>query len=243
MRDGMNALNVINGVKQKLAEIKPSLPAGVEVVAGYDRSGLIQTSIETLAARLARRGDHRQLGDHRFPVSLPLGADSNSDSAHRGRRLVHPHVLPPRQFEHHVARWIGARDWRARGRRHRHGRERLPASFRASIHDDSATSDVSNGRSPTRCLSSRQPTPQTKSPNGETPDTSRLSQTSWSGDFLFARDHRGFLPACLPAGGTGRTHVSSPGMDEDAGGWFLLGPGYHACASADGPVHPWATDT
>jgi Cu(I)/Ag(I) efflux system membrane protein CusA/SilA len=48
MRDGMNALNVINGIKQKLAEIKPSIPAGVEVVAGYDRSGLIQTSIETL---------------------------------------------------------------------------------------------------------------------------------------------------------------------------------------------------
>ncbi len=48
MRDGMNALTVINGVKQKLEEIKPSLPAGVEVVAGYDRSGLIHASIETL---------------------------------------------------------------------------------------------------------------------------------------------------------------------------------------------------
>jgi copper/silver efflux system protein len=48
MRDGMNALSVINGVKQKLAEIKPSLPPGVEVVAGYDRSGLIRASIETL---------------------------------------------------------------------------------------------------------------------------------------------------------------------------------------------------
>jgi Cu(I)/Ag(I) efflux system membrane protein CusA/SilA len=48
MRDGMNALSVINGVKQKLLEIKPSLPPGVEVVAGYDRSGLIQVSIETL---------------------------------------------------------------------------------------------------------------------------------------------------------------------------------------------------
>src|SRR5271168_2880179 len=48
MRDGMNALNVINGIKQKLQEIKPSLPAGVDVVAAYDRSGLIQTSIETL---------------------------------------------------------------------------------------------------------------------------------------------------------------------------------------------------
>src|SRR6266403_1679892 len=48
MRYGMNALTVINGVKRKLAEIKPSLPPGVEVVSGYDRSGLIRTSIETL---------------------------------------------------------------------------------------------------------------------------------------------------------------------------------------------------
>ena len=48
MRDGMNALSVINGVKKKLAEIKSSLPPGVEVVSGYDRSGLIRASIETL---------------------------------------------------------------------------------------------------------------------------------------------------------------------------------------------------
>jgi Cu(I)/Ag(I) efflux system membrane protein CusA/SilA len=48
MRYGQNALNVINGVKKKLAEIKGSLPPGVEVVAGYDRAGLIQESIKTL---------------------------------------------------------------------------------------------------------------------------------------------------------------------------------------------------
>ncbi len=48
MRFGMNALNVIDGIKKKLAEIKPSLPPGVEIVSGYDRSGLIQASIETL---------------------------------------------------------------------------------------------------------------------------------------------------------------------------------------------------
>src|SRR6184192_4684203 len=48
MRDGMNALNVINGIKKKLAETKASLPPGVEVVSGYDRSGLIRASIETL---------------------------------------------------------------------------------------------------------------------------------------------------------------------------------------------------
>src|SRR5207302_494360 len=48
MRYGLNALNVINGVKKKLEEIRPSLPPGVEVVSGYDRSALIQASIETL---------------------------------------------------------------------------------------------------------------------------------------------------------------------------------------------------
>ncbi|HEV2522409.1 MAG TPA: CusA/CzcA family heavy metal efflux RND transporter [Candidatus Acidoferrales bacterium] len=48
MRYGVNALNVIDGVKKKLVEIKPSLPPGVEIVSGYDRSGLIQASIKTL---------------------------------------------------------------------------------------------------------------------------------------------------------------------------------------------------
>jgi copper/silver efflux system protein len=48
MRYGLNALNVIDGVKKKLAEIKPSLPPGVEVVSGYDRGGLISESINTL---------------------------------------------------------------------------------------------------------------------------------------------------------------------------------------------------
>ena len=48
MRYGENALNVINGIKKKVAEIAPSLPAGVEIHAGYDRSGLIEESIRTL---------------------------------------------------------------------------------------------------------------------------------------------------------------------------------------------------
>lgn len=48
MRDGANALKVIEAVKQKLQELKPSLPAGVELVATYDRSELIQRSVATL---------------------------------------------------------------------------------------------------------------------------------------------------------------------------------------------------
>src|ERR1700740_2387033 len=48
MRQGLNALNVINGVKQKLREIAPSLPPGVQIMPGYDRPGLIDASIRTL---------------------------------------------------------------------------------------------------------------------------------------------------------------------------------------------------
>ena len=48
LRYGLNALNVINGVKKKLEEIKGSLPPEVELVAGYDRAPLIQESIKTL---------------------------------------------------------------------------------------------------------------------------------------------------------------------------------------------------
>jgi len=48
MRYGLNALNVIDGVKKKLAEIKGSLPPGVEIVSGYDRGALISESINTL---------------------------------------------------------------------------------------------------------------------------------------------------------------------------------------------------
>jgi Cu(I)/Ag(I) efflux system membrane protein CusA/SilA len=48
MRQGANALDVIRRVEEKLEELKPGLPAGVEIVEGYDRSELIQRSIDTL---------------------------------------------------------------------------------------------------------------------------------------------------------------------------------------------------
>jgi Cu(I)/Ag(I) efflux system membrane protein CusA/SilA len=48
MRDGSNALNVIDAVKARFREIAPSLPPGVEVLSGYDRSWLINESISTL---------------------------------------------------------------------------------------------------------------------------------------------------------------------------------------------------
>lgn len=48
MRHGENALRVIERVKHKLRELKPSLPEGVEIIEVYDRSDLIKRAIETL---------------------------------------------------------------------------------------------------------------------------------------------------------------------------------------------------
>jgi copper/silver efflux system protein len=48
MRQGENALDVINRVKAKIHEIEPGLPPGVRVVTAYDRSELILRSIDNL---------------------------------------------------------------------------------------------------------------------------------------------------------------------------------------------------
>jgi Cu(I)/Ag(I) efflux system membrane protein CusA/SilA len=52
MRYGENALNVIDGIKKKIAEIKSSLPEGVRIVPTYDRSDLIKRAISTLREKL-----------------------------------------------------------------------------------------------------------------------------------------------------------------------------------------------
>jgi Cu(I)/Ag(I) efflux system membrane protein CusA/SilA len=48
MRQGENALHVIDRVKEKIRELEPSLPPGVKIVTTYDRSDLILRSIDNL---------------------------------------------------------------------------------------------------------------------------------------------------------------------------------------------------
>jgi Cu(I)/Ag(I) efflux system membrane protein CusA/SilA len=48
MRYGENALTVIDAVKERIKEIQPSLPEGVQIVPTYDRSQLIEESVHTL---------------------------------------------------------------------------------------------------------------------------------------------------------------------------------------------------
>ncbi len=52
LRAGQNAQTTIAAVQARLAELKGSLPAGVEVVTTYDRSQLIERAIRNLANKL-----------------------------------------------------------------------------------------------------------------------------------------------------------------------------------------------
>jgi Cu(I)/Ag(I) efflux system membrane protein CusA/SilA len=52
MRFGENALKVIQRIRAKLEEIKPTLPPGVEMITTYDRGELIERAINTLKGTL-----------------------------------------------------------------------------------------------------------------------------------------------------------------------------------------------
>ena len=52
LRQGKNARQTIEAVKAKLAELKASLPPGVEIVTTYDRSQLIDRAVENLTGKL-----------------------------------------------------------------------------------------------------------------------------------------------------------------------------------------------
>jgi Cu(I)/Ag(I) efflux system membrane protein CusA/SilA len=52
MRSGENALQVLKDIKQRLASLESSFPAGVEIVPVYDRSNLIERTIENLTHKL-----------------------------------------------------------------------------------------------------------------------------------------------------------------------------------------------
>jgi Cu(I)/Ag(I) efflux system membrane protein CusA/SilA len=56
MRYGENALDVIERVKKKVAELQPTFPEGVELTIAYDRSALIERSIATLRHALIEEG-------------------------------------------------------------------------------------------------------------------------------------------------------------------------------------------
>jgi len=74
MRYGENALNVIRRVQEKIQEIGPSLPEGIEIVPTYDRSALILRSIATLRRTLIEESIIVSLVIVIFLLHLPSAA-------------------------------------------------------------------------------------------------------------------------------------------------------------------------
>ena len=119
-RQGQNALKVIDGIKRKLRDIAPSLPAGVAVMPGYDRSGLIQDSIHTLQRDLLEEAVIVSIVVIVFLlhfrsaliaiVTLPVAV-----------LISFSHVSSGGHFEHHVAGRPGAGNRCSCGRRDRNG--------------------------------------------------------------------------------------------------------------------------
>ena len=104
MRPGENALETIAAVKARLAELKQGLPEGVELVAVYDRSGLIHRAIDTLTSRLVEEFAHRRPGVRALPVASALGAGGDPEPAGRAPRGLYRHAVAGDQRQHHVAR-------------------------------------------------------------------------------------------------------------------------------------------
>ena len=218
MRYGSNALTVINGVKAKLREIAPSLPPGVEIVTGYDRSWLIDQSIHTLKRDLILEAIIVSFVSIAFLFhfrSALVPILTLPDCSPGG---LHSHVLPPRQLQHHVAGWSGAGHRRARRRGHCHGGERLSPSCRA------------------------QRNPRTRTGGTQTHSCAR-GTAGWPGAVLLAHHHRRLVPAGLSAGSAGRTHVPAAGVDQNAGTGLFLSAFHHPGSGTNAVMPPRQAET
>ena len=225
MRYGLNALNVINGVKKKLAEIKESLPPGVEVVSAYDRGALITESINTLKHSLLEEA---------IIVSVVIVVFL----FHFRSALIPILTLPIALALSFIPMYylnVSSNIMSLGG-----------LALAIGVLVDAAIVMVENGY---RHLS-EQPVPasliyfsyhplQYSIPRTRAGAHShRLGQAGGPGAVLFPPYCCGFLPPGVPAGSTGRTHVPSARMDEDSGRGLFVLVGHHACTQLDGDLHP-----
>ena len=127
-RYGGNALDVIANVKEKIAEIAPSLPEGRD-----DRGRLRPLRSHPPGDRDAE--EHADRGEpdrrprlRRLPSARPQRAGRHHHAAGRRADGVHRHACARHQLDDHVARRHRHRHRRDDRCRHRHDRERAQAS-------------------------------------------------------------------------------------------------------------------
>jgi Cu(I)/Ag(I) efflux system membrane protein CusA/SilA len=210
MRQGMNALDVIKGVKQKLHEIAPSLPAGVEIMPGYDRSDLIGASIKTL---------QRDLIEEAVIVSVVIIVFL----FHFRSAFIAILALPIAVLVSFVPMyWLGVTS---------NIMSLGGIALAIGVLVDASIVMVENGY---RHLSERQ---ENSAESISEPErrTILIHAAKQVGPALFfSPDYRCLFPPCLSARSTGRAHVSPACVDQNAGCGFFLSPCHYACARSDG---------
>ena len=223
MRYGMNALNVIDGVKKKLAEIKPSLPAGVEIVSGYDRSGLIQESIKTL---------QRDLLEEAIIVSFVTIVFL----FHFRSALIPILTLPiavlaafiPMYFLH-----VSSNIMSLGG-----------LALAIGVLIDAAIVMVENGyRHLSEHIASNRGIGSQADRKGKTTHPDGCGETGWPGHLLFLARYSRVVPAGIPSRSARRANVSSSCVDQNSLRGVLFDSGHHARSSPDGDFHSRPSQT
>ena len=209
MRYGENALDVIERVKKKIDELKPSFPEGVELTIAYDRSALIERVDRHAEARAHRGGHLGQPRDHAVPAALPQRAAADPVAADQRRAVVHPDVPARHPVDDHEP-------GRHRHRHRRHGRRR-------DRHDRGAPQEAGARRRPA-------PTAHAAADRG--------GQGGHAGDLLLAADHRGRVPARVHADRAGGAPVQAARLHEDVRHADLGAALDHLRARAARPAHP-----
>ena len=105
IRYGENALAVIERVKERLAELKKSLPDDVTIDVAYDRSGLIDRAIDNLSNKLIEESIIVALVIIAFLASRKKFLCCNLHFANRGSYFIFYNETAGNKCKHYVARW------------------------------------------------------------------------------------------------------------------------------------------
>ena len=116
-RFGLNALDVIDNVKKRIAELAASLPKGTDIVPVYDRSNLIYAAIDTLKHTLLEESAIVALVCIVFLSAHPQRACRHPHAAGGHPDGVRRHALARPRRQHHEP-------GRHRDRHRRHDRRR-----------------------------------------------------------------------------------------------------------------------
>jgi len=126
-RTGENTKAVIDRVKQKIVQLQPGLPRGVRIVPFYDRSELIEATVDTLRHALIEEVILVTLAHH-LSASFSKHPDRNAAPAASCSVLVSAHALRPHHLQCDVSRRNSHCDWSTGGRRNCCNGERVSAS-------------------------------------------------------------------------------------------------------------------